>query len=483
MEPAATITIMTTEITPPEGTTTFEQTLNTFRIAGEMFLAGKKLALQRLSEYPFLPSLEELTKETVGAIPDLKTLNEWQRSFLAVNGVLLTHTLMARRARYQHLWSLHPDEVKSNFVRSLRETTDGEVDISPQKTSLIWNLFSVAMVVDNDGYKKVEKYYFGKSGNSFGFIGYLATELGRMPIVQKRTSYETKKTIWHEDVHVWQEAMGFDFRTDFDLGTAVDNPAIQRALENENIQLGDLDENEELLESLLDLGRQEVTTELSAYLWTGHFPPLAEALDTSSNPALSVIYNNLINCIYSRALGLSEKGQIQKHFEITKKILNADLERNILIAITKQVMEEYQGIENRWEWAAARAMVIPPRINKQLFQAVMLGRHVAIREQPKIDYAATLGVILLTHARRLIHPDPYGQGQEIPKELMPAFWDTLSKIVESRTFYETITENCHFTDEDQEKMKKTIIRYAEKSSPQGFRNQTQRELRKRFEIY
>ncbi len=452
-----------------------EQTLNTFRVAADMFIAGRDLALEHIDNYPFVPSAKDLASHVTKAVPEHLQLTEWQRSFLLVNGLILTHAVLARRAEYQTKWMRNPEQVKLDLLYGLNRATDRELKLNPSKVDFQWSLFSLSLVAETSEFDKIRAYYFG-GRKVYGTISNFATELGRMPFVWKRKNY--KSTIWHEDIHVWQDNMGYDFYA-ITIPTAI----TERAAIDQNIQSGDLLEAEIYFDNVLMKAREEMRIELPAYLWSKGLPQI-EILDNPKYNSLDLALVAMQNTIYSEATGLTEKQKLEKHFQTLMKISEVDLERHKLIAIAKKGMKEYKGDQNRWDWIAARTTVLPQLFSQQLYQAVILGRHssVDLKLDPETFYSSSLAAALATHARRAVHPEPYGQGGEIPKELVGQFWDTVTSLYNNKALYEDLFDQYGISRDILNNTRQKLIRYAAKSVPAGFRGKTKRELKERLEI-
>ncbi len=325
----------------PEQVPTPAQTLKTFHIAAKMFLSGKDLAFKHIHNYPFIPSLNELAERLVSSTPELGELTEWQRSFLLVNGLMKTWNLMNRRAICQAKMGRNPIEVKKNLLSAIKFTSEGELDLDPRKVEFEWSLFSVGLVADGTEFDKILEYSFGKKHTRKtrprGFIGLFATELGRMPVVQRRKEYQT--TVWHEDIHVWQQAMGYDYK-DYGVSNFIDKPEILRTVENEAIQPGDLEENEKMLKGILHTARGEMRIELPAYLWCKEFP-LVNLLQSPDSQDINFALVNIINAIYFPANTFREDEQIARHYKTLMKISAVDLERRQILAIAQQAIRSW----------------------------------------------------------------------------------------------------------------------------------------------
>ncbi len=466
---------MLQEIYGIEQQSTPEQTLNTFRVASDMFIAGKELAFERMNTYPFVPTIQELSSHVTKAVPEYLKLTEWQRSFLLANGLMHTHAVLARRAEYQTKWMRNPEQVKGNLLSALERATDWELKLNPSKVDFQWSLFSLSLVAETSEFDKIRAHYFG-GRKAYGFISSFATELGRMPFVWKRKNY--KSTIWHEDIHVWQDNMDYDF-----YAKTIPTAITERAARDQNIQSGDLLEAEIYFDNVLMEARVEMRIELPAYLWSKRLPQI-EILDNPKYNSLDYAMVAMQNTIYSKASGLTEKQKLEKHFQTLMKISKVYLERHKLMAIAKKGMKEYKGDQNRWDWAAARTTVLPQLFSQQLYKAVILGRHsiVNLKLDPETYYSSSLAAALATHARRAVHPEPYGQGGEIPKELVSKFWDTISNLYNNKALYADMFEQYGISRDILNRTRQEVIRYAAKSVPKGFRGKTKRELNERLEI-
>ncbi len=464
----------------PEEQPTPTQTLNTFVVAGEMFLSGKNLALKNLNSPPYLPGMNELADHLTENNPDSRLLTEWQRSFLAVNGLVKSYNLMTRRAHYQEKYMRYPALVKQSLLNGIQSASDDELKFDPSRVDFKWSLFSVALVAQDPEFEKAVRHHFGKERKLYGFVSRFATELGRLPIVLKDKDYRT--TIWHEDIHVWQEEMMGYGNAVFSMSEVVDHPAVQRAAFDENIEDGDIDVNKQVLEGVLTLARREMRVELPAALWSRELP-FVDILETPDYKDLAFVYTSLLNCIYSKALGLTEEEQVSEHFDLATKIADADLERQHLIEIAREAVKRYRGPKNKWERVAAITTVMPPDFSTQLYQEVMLGRHGKLEKIPEIKHGGyMLASVLATHSRRKVHPEPYGQGGQIPKERVRSFLDETTRIFNERTLFVKILDRYRLGDSDLAKGKQRLIQYASKSVPEGFRGKTERELKQRLSV-
>ena len=448
------------------------QTIETFQAAADMFLAGKQLAFKHLTNPPYIPSVIELTEHTSGAIPDLHSLTDWQRSFLTVDGLMQTYSIMNNRADYQTRYEQHPDVTAHHLLSALRRATDGKVDLEVKDVNFKWSLFSLALVAKKDAFEIARRYYLGNKP-AVGFVSTFATELGRMPIVLKEK--QAKSTIWHENIHIWQEHMGLD-NVAFNFGYEVDNPAVMRAVDNENIQPADLKECLSFLNGVFTLARREMAIEVPAYLWSEE-KPIINMLESGKYPQIYFSLVNLLNVIYSPNLNFDEGKQIKEHYDVLMRIYKVDLMRQRMYAISVQAMQDYEGDYKRWEYAASRATVLPPDCSIEFFRSVMLGKENKLKEEPKLNHPATLAMVLLTHVRRCVHPEPYGQGGEIPKELLDTFYASCIDIFKKPNLYQQILDNFNFSREDIEKTIQYFIILAGKSVPQGVRGKTKKILK------
>ncbi len=451
---------------------TIEQTINTFRVAADMFLAGKELAFQRLHTYPYIPDNQELAEHiTKSVATDLHSLTEWQRSFLAANGFMQTYALLERRADYQKKFMLHPVEVTENLLSALWRSTNWKVKLDPNKSDFVWSLFSVALVTEKEEFEKAAAYYVGKNSQVAGFVSLFATELGRMPIVMKNKDY--KNTVWHEDIHTFHLAMSYEPEN---IQLSPSTPEIERAALDKDIQLGDLAINQFHFEEVLEMARHQMRLELPAALWSREMP-VVDILQTTKYRDLQFAFDTLINCIYSDAEGFSEAEQITRHFDAQKTFLAVDLERRTLLETARQGIKNYTGAQNRWDWTAARATVMPPGFSTHFFKAVVLGKGVKLDNEPTINFSKPLAITLITHASRKIQKELPEQCDQLPKELVPRFLDIIVEIFSQKKLFESTLEH-HTINLHEAKQK--LIHYATKIVPQGFRGKTEKELNERL---
>jgi len=219
--------------------------------------------------------------------------------------------------------------------------------------------------------------------------------------------------------------------------------------------------------------------ELPAYLWCKEFPGIS-FLDDPKYNMLYFSLVNLINVIYAGVTNFDEPQRVEAHYDVLMRIAEVGQERDKLIAIAKQGMRSYGGPHDRWEWAASRATVMPPNSSLRFFQALMLGRGVDIKDQPEIIHGPRLAAVLATHARRAVHPEPYGEGGEIPRELVETFWEETAQIFNDKILSIGILDQYNLGAEDIAEARKQLIRFAAKSVPRGLRGQTKRDLEVRL---
>jgi hypothetical protein len=162
------------------------------------------------------------------------------------------------------------------------------------------------------------------------------------------------------------------------------------------------------------------------------------------------------------------------------RVAEVRMERDRLVAIARQGMRSYEGPHNRWYWAASRATVMPPNSSVRFFQALMLGRNADIQKEPKTFHGSRLASTLITHARRCVHPEPYGEGGVIPRELVEIFWENIAQIFNDRILYLGILDQYNVQPDDIAEARKSLIRFAAKSVPQGLKGQTKRDLEERL---
>ncbi len=456
----------------------FEQTIKTLSVASDMFLVGKELAVQSLHTPPFAPSPEVLAGHVTNAVPDFRSLTEWERSFLLVNGLMTTYSLLERRAFYQRKFMLAPETITRQLLGIIESVSDHELQFDPNRVGFKWSLFSVSLVLPQEEFDEAVFHHFGKNQTLFGFVSRFATELGRIPFVLQGKQH--KSTIWHEDIHVFRNEMGLSREKQTNMAWVVERPSIKRAVDNKNITHQDLEENEEILNKILEDVYFTIREEFAASLWSNEMPLVGVLDKPDEDQNLGFIYITLLNCIYAQSRQLGEAEQIARHYEALRKMAEVNLERQRLVAIARQAMDQYHGPKNKWGWVAARATITPPTFSTRLFQAIALGRSRTLREDPKIGYGHLLGIILVTHARRNVLTDPYGQGGPIPTELVQKFWEEAARIVNSPSLYSSILEKYKLSERDILDAKKTLIKYAEKSVPPGLRNKTRQVLEEKL---
>src|SRR4030042_1337402 len=322
----------------------FEQTIKTLSVASDMFLVGKELAVQSLHTPPFAPSPEVLAGHVTNAVPDFRSLTEWERSFLLVNGLMTTYSLLERRAFYQRKFMLAPETITRQLLGIIESVSDHELQFDPNRVGFKWSLFSVSLVLPQEEFDEAVFHHFGKNQTLFGFVSRFATELGRIPFVLQGKQH--KRTIWHEDIHVFRNEMGLSREKQTNMAWVVERPSIKRAVDNKNITHQDLEENEEILNKILEDVYFTIREEFAASLWSNEMPLVGVLDKPDEDQNLGFIYITLLNCIYAQSRQLGEAEQIARHYEALRKMAEVNLERQRLVAIARQAMDEYHGPQN-----------------------------------------------------------------------------------------------------------------------------------------
>jgi len=445
------------------------QTLGTVGVLADMLVTGRKMSLEALKQEPYIPEplLLALKVRTTSGFDDL---NQELREKLATTTLRDIYGLMERRASLQKEGSDDQLLRKKRICRAL--WNDRQLDLDPGDFEISWGMFSYLIVTKESVFKKIRKS-FGLPETVNGVTGRIEGELGLVPICLRSSG---RVTIEHEDLHVFQSFAG-DLQLGFDFVRETERPEIKRLVDNRKIKPGDLEIGKNFLAGVLANARQEIMVELRTYSWEKRIPVIS--LDDNGNHnEVNLASSILNNAIFFQGNALPDEQKLLLAYEAMLEIGKIAHLRNVLWAMVKQAVENNRDKENPWEWAASRLCVIPAKSSVSLIRAVLLGRGVKLKNEPKLDYIIPLPQALITMVRRRINPKSYGQGEMIQPKQIEEYIGMAVQVFKKRDLCQGIVDKYHISGEQMMEVRKNFIRFARISVPEGFRGKVEKELKR-----
>ncbi|MBI4099731.1 hypothetical protein HY440_01865 [Candidatus Microgenomates bacterium] len=434
------------------------KTLEAVHIAADLLFNGRRICLEAMKQPPFAPIDEIEANLTIREGTTLDNL-DWDQKVKIATVAKVLYLALLSRAELQEIWSHDPYQVKLNVLANVNK--DAELSLQPEDVDIKWGLLSMALVAKPEAFRQIQEAV-GVKGTAAGFVTPdFIGPLGRVPIV--RWDKETRQSIGHEDLHIFQDKTN-PARHVVNMREKIKDPAILRAIENSQIQPGDLTKGFELLFGICRDHQTDIEAEVRTYTWNESFPHTP--LDNPEAGETGVTLVACFNCIYDHnRQGVSDEQRIAETLTAISSVYEVNHFRNVLWHNIKAASTR-EG--KSWSWAASRLLALPIPSSLNLYRTVLLGqRHAHLDDEPTMDKGNPLAQALITFARRKINPDSYGQGGKVTHDQVPTLINEIAGAFNNQT---------GLSAKELESTKHHLIRFAQKSVPKGVRGKIQRDL-------
>lgn len=450
---------------------TIPDIIQSIHTAADMILVGKQVSTEALTKYPFIIDADTFS-ELLWDNTNFGNVRPEVRNKIAANAGFV-YEAMARRAALQERWSDNIDLVKENIVFKLTGRDSRQLGIDPKEIEIAWGLFSFELVAKSNAFKILLSEFGDKRlKDTTGFVsGELVGPLGPIPVVLAG-GRDVKKTLIHEDIHVFQAILGQSPQP-FNFHAEIQKPFVDRALANENILPEDLEECRNLFYGVCANSHTEVEIELRTYLWERRIPIIK--LDGAETNDVTVSMLLLENALYSPAAKLSEADQMKEVFMALYELSELSSFRLNLFNIVKNGISQQKNTSDSWKWAASRVLAIPVPSSLKMYKAVLCGRDAEI-DLLQPDITIPLAEIMIMQARRTINPQSYGQGEIIPINEIDNFVTILNRLFLDKSFLSELASGVGASSLDYLNIKKKLVEYARKSVSAGQKGKIERLL-------